>query len=80
MCRTRCRRLVWFTICEDAIRCYMPMIEQSPLLWKPVPSCERVTESPLRVTHVVVSLDTGGLERIVVDLVRFSSPGASGRR
>jgi glycosyltransferase involved in cell wall biosynthesis len=27
-------------------------------------------DQPLRVTHIVLSLDTGGLERIVVDLVR----------
>lgn len=43
------------------------------------PTCEiggkraarhRQAEAPLRVAHVVLSLDVGGLERVVVDLVR----------
>ena len=33
--------------------------------------------STLRVTHVVVSLDTGGLERIVIDLLRFGLAGGN---
>jgi len=36
-----------------------------------IPGCNNRLDSPLRVTHVVVSLDIGGLERIVVDLIRF---------
>jgi glycosyltransferase involved in cell wall biosynthesis len=35
-----------------------------------MPGLRSRSDSPLRVTHVVLALDTGGLERIVVDLVR----------
>ena len=40
------------------------------LLMEPISSTSIRPESPLRVTHVVLALDTGGLERIVVDLIR----------
>ncbi len=39
-------------------------------LMEPISSTSIRPESPLRVTHVVLALDTGGLERIVVDLIR----------
>jgi glycosyltransferase involved in cell wall biosynthesis len=41
----------------------------SPLV-ESKPSLRSRSDSSLRVTHVVLALDTGGLERIVVDLVR----------
>jgi glycosyltransferase involved in cell wall biosynthesis len=40
-------------------------------LMNPIDSRSTRAEPPLRVTHVVIALDTGGLERIVVDLLRF---------
>src|SRR5271165_4975921 len=47
------------------------MNNNSSALMEPISSAITRMQSPLRVTHVVVALDTGGLERIVVDLIRF---------
>jgi glycosyltransferase involved in cell wall biosynthesis len=46
------------------------MNRSNSLLVEPIPSSRGRTDSRLKVTHVVLALDTGGLERIVVDLVR----------
>ena len=47
------------------------MLERNGVILDVEPDPDDQVASPLRVTHVVLSLDTGGLERIVLDLVRF---------
>src|SRR5208337_2789884 len=51
--------------------CFITMSDPNAILMESIPGCNNRLDSPLRVTHVVVSLDIGGLERIVVDLIRF---------
>jgi glycosyltransferase involved in cell wall biosynthesis len=46
------------------------MSEQITVLQKSIPGSDDRPYPPVRVTHVVLALDLGGLERIVVDLVR----------
>jgi len=46
------------------------MSSHNSLLVESIPGLKSRSDSPLRVTHVVLALDLGGLERIVVDLIR----------
>jgi glycosyltransferase involved in cell wall biosynthesis len=46
------------------------MTIQNSSLVESTPGRKSGPDSPIRVAHVVLALDTGGLERIVVDLVR----------
>jgi glycosyltransferase involved in cell wall biosynthesis len=48
------------------------MSQSSPAFVESSPDRARRVDAPLGVTHVVISLDAGGLERIVLGLVRFA--------
>ncbi len=48
------------------------MSRDESVITESIPDRSNRSGSPLRVTHVVPNLDAGGLERIVVDLLRFA--------
>ena len=50
--------------------CFIDMCNLNSPLVESISRTNNRPESPLRITHVVLALDTGGLERIVVDLIR----------
>jgi glycosyltransferase involved in cell wall biosynthesis len=69
-CRSRSDRIFHFSASQKARQRFIEMSTDNPLLVESIPGLTSRSDSPLRVTHVVLALDVGGLERIVVDLMR----------